>query len=103
MVEVFTEKTLNHPMAEVALTNPQPGGIGRVVLTPEEPMLKPFEGKGVAGQWVFEMLKLSNQVNFNTITDIQLVIEYTALADSSAGNGHYCFSCLLYRRSNLEA
>jgi hypothetical protein len=45
-------------------------------------MLNPFEGKGVAGQWIFEMLPMSNQVSFATITDVQLVVEYTALSDA---------------------
>ncbi len=76
---VFAEKTLAHPIVTVAVSNPQPGGIGKVTLSPEEPMLRPFEGKGVAGRWTFEMLKMSNAVDFNTITDIQLVMEYTAL------------------------
>lgn len=80
--EVFSAKTLRHPMAVAALTNPQPGGINKVTLTPDESELKPFEGKGVAGAWVLEMPKASNQIDYATITDIQFVVEYTAFFDA---------------------
>jgi len=79
--EAFVEKTLNHPLDYQVMTNPLEGGIGKIALSPENPHLRPFEGKGVAGQWVFEMMKMSNPLEFSTISDIQLVIEYTALAD----------------------
>lgn len=77
----FKEKTLRRPPESVAFTSPVGGGIGQIPLVPKEEMLNPFEGMGVAAPWLFEMPKYANQTDFNTITDIQLLIDYTALAD----------------------
>jgi hypothetical protein len=78
----FVEKTLRRPPESVALTSPQGGGIGQIPLVPKEDRLNPFEGQGVAAQWVFEMHKYANKINYNTITDIQILIDYTALDDT---------------------
>jgi len=78
---VFVEKTLRRTPESVALTNPIGGGIGQIPLVPKEEMLNPFEGNGVAAQWIFEMPKHANQIDFNTITDIQILVDYTALDD----------------------
>jgi hypothetical protein len=52
-------------------------------LSPNEPApLNPFEGSGVEGTWVLEMPHASNPVlNYETIVDVQLTIQYTALDD----------------------
>ena len=42
-------------------------------------MLLPFEGIGVDTQWEFRMLKSSNQFDYDTIADVLLTIDYTAL------------------------
>jgi hypothetical protein len=78
----FVEKALRRPQESIALTNPQGGGIGQIPLVPKEEMLTPFEGQGVATQWIFEMPKHANKIDYNTITDIQILIDYTALDDS---------------------
>lgn len=39
----------------------------------------PFEGNGVATDWVFELPKPTNQFDFGTIADVLITIEYTAL------------------------
>ena len=78
----FVEKTLRHPSESVALTGPLGGGIGQIPLVPKEEMLNPFEGLGVAAQWVFEMPKYANQIDYSTITDIQILIDYSALDDA---------------------
>lgn len=41
----------------------------------------PFEGCGTAVTWELEMPKPSNQFDFNTIIDVILTIDYTALSD----------------------
>lgn len=40
-----------------------------------------FENTGVATQWTLEIPKLSNNFDYRTITDVKLVIYYTALFD----------------------
>jgi hypothetical protein len=42
--------------------------------------LNPFEGIGVEAGWVFTLPKASNAFSYNTIADIQIAIEYTALS-----------------------
>jgi hypothetical protein len=42
-------------------------------------MMLPFEGMGVAAFWEFRMPKAANQFDFNTIADVLITIEYTAL------------------------
>ncbi|HCN20073.1 MAG TPA: hypothetical protein DIS73_07320 [Planctomycetia bacterium] len=82
VVPMFVAKSLRRLPEGIALTNPQGGGIGPVPLMPEGEMLNPFEGHGVAAQWIFEMPKYANKIDYNTITDIQILIDYTALDDS---------------------
>lgn len=41
----------------------------------------PFEGCGVAVTWELEMPKASNQFDFDSIVDVILTIDYTALSD----------------------
>lgn len=81
LVPKFVEKTLRRPLESVALTNPHGGGIGPIPLVRNENILNPFEGMGVAAQWVFEMSTYANEIDFNTITDVQILIDYTALDD----------------------
>ena len=49
------------------------------VLQQDNELLRPFEGNGVATQWTLELPKAANQFNFNTIIDVLLKIDYTAL------------------------
>jgi hypothetical protein len=77
----FVEKTLRRPPESIALTSPQSGGIAQVPLLPAGDKLNPFEDHGVETQWVFEMPKHANKIDYNTITDIQIIIDYTALDD----------------------
>lgn len=51
-------------------------------LLPEQELLNPFEGNGVEGSWLLEMPKASNPaLNYQTIVDVQLTMQYTALDD----------------------
>lgn len=51
-------------------------------LLPESQYLNPFEGNGVAGNWLLEMPKSSNPyLNYDDILDVQLVLQYTSLDD----------------------
>ncbi len=56
---------------------------GLFVFNYEDAMFLPFEGLGVETQWVLELPKASNRFDFNTIADVLLTIEYTALHSDS--------------------
>jgi hypothetical protein len=62
----------------VALTSPV-GATGLFDLDPQSDMLLPFEGMGVDTSWEFQMPRAANPFDFNTIADVQLTVEYTAL------------------------
>ncbi len=64
---------------EVALTSPvNATGIFDLVEQPE--MLLPFEGSGVAANWRFELPKAANPIDYSTIADVLITIDYTALS-----------------------
>ena len=78
----FEEIDLQRPPESVALSSPR-DATGLFELTPQwQPeMLLPFEGMGVATDWVFRMPKASNLFDYRTMADVLLTIEYTALDD----------------------
>ena len=75
----FVEVTITTQPETVAITAPI-SGPGVVELQQEQAhMLLPFEGLGVAGNWVLAMPKAANAFDFNTIADVVFTIEYTAI------------------------
>lgn len=74
----FSAITVRRDPESVALTSPH-NATGLFELTSENDMLLPFEGNGVDTLWEFRMPKSSNHFNYQTITDVLLTIEYTAL------------------------
>ena len=54
---------------------------GLFVLDYNDAMFLPFECLGVETQWTFELPTATNRFNFDTIADVLLTIEYTALYD----------------------
>ena len=63
----------------VALSSPR-DATGLFELTPQpQEMLLPFEGMGVDTTWELRMPKAANLFDYNTIADVLLTIEYTAL------------------------
>lgn len=62
----------------VALTNPR-NATGLFELEPQGEFLNPFEGSGVNSSWQFRMEKAANLFNYDTIADVLITIEYTAL------------------------
>ena len=42
-------------------------------------MLLPFEGMGVAANWAFSMPRAANSLDYSTVADVLVTIEYTAL------------------------
>jgi receptor-binding and translocation channel-forming TcA subunit of Tc toxin/ABC toxin-like protein/putative peptidoglycan binding protein len=76
---VFQATPLIRSTESTALTSPREA-TGLFELTPQSPeLLRPFEYMGVATNWELRLPKPSNPFNFDTIADVLLTIEYTAL------------------------
>ncbi len=76
--DVFQTTVIRRNPESIAFTNPV-GATGVFELNPNPEMLLPFEGNGVDTRWEFRLPKASNPMDFNTIADVLLTIEYTAL------------------------
>lgn len=75
----FVETTISTQPETVAITAPV-SGPGVLELQQEQAdMLLPFEGLGVASNWVFAMPKAANAFDFTTIADVVFTIEYSAI------------------------
>ena len=75
---LFEERALPREPESVALTAPSnDSGVFELQEQPE--ILLPFEGLGVANSWEFRMPKAANAFDYNTIADILVTFEYTAL------------------------
>lgn len=76
----FEKEVLRRDPEVVALTSPiNATGQFEFELQQQGEMLYPFEGNGVAASWKFEMPKAANQFDYNTIADVLMTIDYTAL------------------------
>lgn len=80
--DTFTLVTLRRPPETIAFTSPV-NATGLFELEPEGEMLLPFEGAGVETSWELHLPKPGNPFDYQTIADVMLTIEYTAL-DSAA-------------------
>ena len=85
----FDEINITRTPESVSLTSPV-DATGVFDLQEQPEMLLPFEGSGVASNWMFRMPKAANSVDFRTIADILITIEYTA------------FSSALYRQQVIK-
>ncbi|HEU4434394.1 MAG TPA: neuraminidase-like domain-containing protein, partial [Pyrinomonadaceae bacterium] len=65
----------------VALTSPM-NATGLFELDAQPELLLPFEGLGVETSWEFQMPKAANFINYDSIADVLITIEYTALSDA---------------------
>ena len=75
----FVETPIVTQPETVAITAPV-SGPGMVELQQEQAeMLLPFEGLGVAGNWILNMPKAANAFDYNTIADVIFTIEYTSI------------------------
>lgn len=75
----FREQIIRRSPESVALTSPEET-TGRFELQPKDgEMLSPFEFTGVDTRWEFQMPKPANRIDYDSIVDVQLTIEYTAL------------------------
>lgn len=69
---------LNRSPEAIAFTSPL-NATGLFELEPESGLLLPFEGMGVDAVWQLELPKPANPFDYQTIADVLLTIEYTAL------------------------
>jgi len=81
--QVFREKTIERDPETVVLDRADDGTTereDRFTLQPrKQELLRPFENSGVATEWELEMPKAANDFEYDTIADVQLTIEYSAL------------------------
>ncbi len=76
--QAFQETTVRRNPESIALSAAYQAS-GLFVLDYRDDLLLPFEGSGVATDWIFELPKASNQFNYDTIADVLITVEYTAL------------------------
>ncbi|MFO0701100.1 MAG: LamG-like jellyroll fold domain-containing protein [Nitrospira sp.] len=76
--DVFQETTIRRDPELVALSSPV-NATGVFELDAQSELLMPFESMGVDTRWEFSMPRASNPFDFQTIADILVTIEYTAL------------------------
>lgn len=76
--DIFQTVRLHHGPDLVALTSPREA-TGLFEMNTQSDMLAPFENTGVDTVWEFRMPKPANPIDYNTIADIVLTIDYTAL------------------------
>lgn len=77
--DVFQEITIRRDPEWVALTSPV-NATGVFELDTQSEMLLPFEAMGVDTSWEFQLPKAANPFDFNSIADVLITIEYTALS-----------------------
>src|SRR5690606_34363344 len=68
----------------VALSSPRDAS-GLFELEPQSELLNPFEGLGVDAFWELRLPKPANLFDFNTVADVLVTIEYTALESYDYG------------------
>jgi tetratricopeptide (TPR) repeat protein len=76
--DLFQTIRVQHGPESLALTSTQNAtGVFDFDIQPE--MLAPFEGIGVDTVWEFKLPKAANPFNYNTIADVLLTLDYSAL------------------------
>jgi hypothetical protein len=79
----FETRTIRRTPESISLSAPFQAS-GLFVLDYKDDLLLPFEGSGVVSDWAFELPKAANQIDFDTIADVLVQIEYTALEGPAA-------------------
>jgi hypothetical protein len=77
----FQDVVVRRDPQSVALTSPM-NATGLFELDTQPELLLPFEGLGVETSWEFQMPKAANFINYDSIADVLITIQYTALSDS---------------------
>lgn len=79
----FRETSILRQPETVSLTSAiNATGEFELSIQPENDLLHPFEGNGVAADWTLELPKAANQFDFQTIADVLVTLDYTALAST---------------------
>ncbi len=76
--DVFQEVAIRRDSEVVALTSPM-NATGVFEMDVQSDMLLPFEAMGVDTSWEFQMPRAANPFDFDSISDVLVTIEYTAL------------------------
>ena len=74
----FREETVTRNSESIALSSPFQSS-GMFNLDSRDDLLLPFEGLGVATDWIFELPRAANSFDYRTIADVLVTIDYTAL------------------------
>ena len=74
----FRTEVIRRDPESIALSSPQ-NATGVFQLQPEGEMLMPFETFGVDTSWELQMSKAANPFDYDTIADVLVTINYTAL------------------------
>ena len=77
----FSTVTFTRPPETVAFTG-SANATGTFELDPQPELKNWFEGHGTDTTWEFRMPKPANSVDYDSIADISVVVEYTALYDA---------------------
>jgi hypothetical protein len=74
----FRETEIRRDPETIAFTAPI-NATGLFELQEQPEMLLPFESNGVAASWIFSLPRAANMLDYSTIADVLVTIEYTAL------------------------
>jgi len=78
--DVFQTTVVRRPPESVALTSPRDAtGLFELEAQGQGEMALPFEGLGVDTTWEFRMPRPANPIDYRSIADVLVTIEYTAL------------------------
>lgn len=80
--EVFQTIVIRRSPEQITFTSPV-NATGLLELEPEGELLLPFESMGVDTSWELSLPKAANPFDFDTIADVLMTLEYTALASST--------------------
>lgn len=78
--DTFQSAVVRRDPELVALTSPN-NATGLFELEQQSEMLLPFEAMGVDTSWEFQLPKAANPFDFNSVADVLISIDYTALND----------------------
>jgi hypothetical protein len=83
----FIETLIRRQPERVSLCSPlNASGEFEITLRQDNDVLRPFEGSGVASDWTFTLPKPANHFEYDTIADVLLTIDYTALSSDDYRN-----------------
>lgn len=74
----FEERAIARQPESVALTSATNDG-GVFELQEQPDMLLPFEGLGLANSWEFTLPRAANVLDYSTVADVLVTVEYTAM------------------------